>query len=223
MVNIIPKRLELLLIEVVVQRIFLNLRFVAITDHIVKGVFVEDALDKRMDALRNFRAAFRNGSKYAVRKVSAVFIGNMIVLIDIVVLDEVTVDIPSLLIGNSDIVAADNERLANKIFRRSLGRTFVKVVTDAFLQIGNEVFIPIRSNNGQLVDLLHLTAECISIHTIAVLIHAKTQATANLLTFLRRGTATMLQGANLKYIRVIPAFTQCRVRENETHRITERK
>ena len=44
-VNIIPEGLELLLVEVIIQRIFLNLRLMTVGNHIIKCVLIEDALN----------------------------------------------------------------------------------------------------------------------------------------------------------------------------------
>jgi hypothetical protein len=53
--------------------------------------------------------------------------------------------------------------------------------------------------------------------SLAEVVHAKTQSAPDFLP-LCSGVIGMLQGANLEYIRVIPAFTQSRVREDKPRR-----
>ena len=59
-VDIVPKRLELLLVKVVIQCILLNFRFMTIGDHIIKSVLIKDALNECMYAIGDFLTAFRN-------------------------------------------------------------------------------------------------------------------------------------------------------------------
>ena len=43
-VDVVPKSLEFLFVEVVVQRIVLDLRIMSIGDHILQNTFIEDCL-----------------------------------------------------------------------------------------------------------------------------------------------------------------------------------
>src|SRR5699024_9999352 len=107
-----------------------------------------------------------------------------------------------------------------------------------FEKIGSDLYRPVRNSLGQLalealskgiitfagndrqyIDIVDIVAQHISIHTLAVLIDTQTEATAYLLT-LANIAAALFQGTNLEYIGVIPAFPQCRVGKNETHRRT---
>ena len=78
--------------------------------------------------------------------------------------------------------------------------------------------IALAGNNGQDVDILHLISQHFRIHAVSVLIHAQTQTTAYFLPLLR-GAVAVLQGADLEDIRVIPAFPQGRVGEDEPGRL----
>lgn len=83
MIDIVPKSLELLFVEVVVQRILLDFRLPAIVDHAVQSVFIKDALHQRMDTFGNFCTALRERCQYAICQVSAVFFCYMVVPINI--------------------------------------------------------------------------------------------------------------------------------------------
>ena len=67
---------------------------------------------------------------------------------------------------------------------------------------------------------MHGFTQSLCIHANALLVNADTQSTTYLLT-LGCCTASMAQGAYLEYIRVVPSFTQCRVREDESCRFVE--
>ena len=71
--------------------------------------------------------------------------------------------------------------------------------------------------NRQNVDVVHVVSEDIGIHALTILVNAKAQSTTDFLT-LPDFAAALLQGANLEYIRVIPALAQSGMREDKTHR-----
>lgn len=187
-INIIPKRLELLLVEVIIQCILLNLRLMAIGDHIIESVLIKDALNECMYAIGDFLTAFRDGCKSIVCEVCAILVGYVIIFIDIVVFDQITINVAALLIRYRNIAATDIERFTNEVFCGSLGWTIVEIFTDTFLKVRNKVFISIRGDDGQLIDFLYLAAEGVVVLTFAVLIYAKAKTTTNFLTLLcRRG------------------------------------
>ena len=64
---------------------------------------------------------------------------------------------------------------------------------------------------------MNIVAQSIDIHSFAVLIDAQTKTSANFLS-LTDITAALLQSTNLEDIGVVPAFTESRVREDETNR-----
>jgi len=67
---------------------------------------------------------------------------------------------------------------------------------------------------------VNAVAAALRIHTVAVLIDAKAQATTYFLP-LRRVAVGMLQGADLEHIWVVPALTQCGVGEDEPCRLVK--
>ena len=52
---------------------------------------------------------------------------------------------------------------------------------------------------------MHIGAEHIRVHTVAILINTETETTANFLAF-THFTGALLQSTNLEYVRVIPTF-----------------
>jgi hypothetical protein len=97
----------------------------------------------------------------------------MVVIVNIVISHKITVNVSSLLIRNSNIITVNPQRFTNKVFGCSLRRTLIQVITNALLQIGNKVFIPIRCDNCKLVNLLNLTAKRIRIHAVTILVYTK--------------------------------------------------
>ena len=191
-INIIPKRLELLLVEVIIQRVFLNLRLMTVGNHIIKCVLIEDALNEGMYTICNFFTAFRNRGKSIIGEICTILVGYMIIVIDVVVFDQVTINIAALLIGYCNIATTDIDGFTDEVFCSCFGWAIIKVFTDSFLEIFHKIFIPIRSNYCELINFLYLAAKCIVVLALAVLIYAKAKTTANFLTLLCRRAATML-------------------------------
>ena len=142
-VNIIPKHLEFLLVEVIIQCILLNLRLMAIRDHIIEGMFIKDALNEGMYTISDILAAFRNWCESIVGEVCTILVGYVIILIDVIVFDQITINVAALFIRYRNIAAADIERFTDEVFCSCLRRTIVEIFTDSFLKICNKVFIAI--------------------------------------------------------------------------------
>ena len=141
-IDIIPERLKFLLVEVVIQCILLNLCLMAIGDHIIENVLIKDALNECMYAISDFLTAFRDWCKSIVCEVCAILVGYMI-LIDVIVFDQITINVAALFIRYRNIAAADIERFTDEVFCSCLRRTIVEIFTDSFLKICNKVFIAI--------------------------------------------------------------------------------
>ena len=65
-------------------------------------------------------------------------------------------------------------------------------------------------------------SQYVHILTLTVLIDTKTHTTTHFLTFLRL-IVGVLQRAYLEHVGIVPALFQSRVREDEAHRLRERK
>ena len=48
MVDVVPKSLEFFLIEVIIQRVFLNFSLMTVINHIIQCMFIKDSLDQCM-------------------------------------------------------------------------------------------------------------------------------------------------------------------------------
>ena len=164
----------------------------AIGDHIIESVLIKDALNEGVYTISDFLTAFRDGCKSIVCEVCTILVGYVIIFIDIVVFDQITINVAALLIRYRDVAATDIERFTDEVFCGSLGWTIVEIFTDTFLKVRNKVFIPIRGNDGQLIDFLYLAAKRIIVLAFAVLIYAKAKATTNFLALLCRRAAAML-------------------------------
>ena len=200
-----------------------SLGVVSILDHVVQCVRVKDTLNQGVNALGNLDAAFRHRHKDVVFFVGTVFVGDMIIVVYVGVPSKITINIPSLFVCNRDLITVKKQSLPGKVFRGRFVRTLVKILPNALLQPLHKFVVTLGSDNGQLIHLLHLCSERIDVHTVAILIDAKAQAAANFLAFFCRGTAPMLQGADLKHVRIVPSLTQRGVGEDEAYRIIKRK
>ena len=215
----VPEGLELLAVETVVQWVFPDLGFEAVPNHIVQDPFIKDVLHQRVDARRDFRTALRQRRQCAFGQSRAVCFAYTVVVVNVVVSDQVAVNIPSLPFRNSPFAAVYHKGLSNEILRDGLDRALVKVLSDTPLQVCHKLLVAVRGNHRQPVYLLHLNPQRIRVHTDTALVHAQAEAAAHLLPLLRRGISAVLQGADLKYIGIVPALPQGRVREDEAHRI----
>ena len=83
------------------------------------------------------------------------------------------------------------------------------------LQRAGEFIVAFVGDNQQLVNRL---VE----NPLAVLIHRQAQAAADFLPLAECG-ARFIQGANLKHVRIVPAFAQRRMAEDEAQRHVERQ
>ena len=92
MVDLTPQSLKLTLGKVLVERIFLNLGFVTVGEHILENAVVIDSLNERVDAVRHrpqFLRQLRNGS---VLNILAVLVRHLALHIHIAVLNKVELD-----------------------------------------------------------------------------------------------------------------------------------
>ena len=87
------------------------------------------------------------------------------------------------------------------------------VVLDLLLQVLGELLVALGGDHGQRVDLEAAQA-------LAVLVHAQAQAAADGLAALALGPH-VAQGANLEDVRIVPAFAQRGVGEDELERRLE--
>ena len=97
----------------------------AIFNHVIQSMRIKYTLYQGMDAFRNLGTALRNRRQHIIFLICAVFIGHMVLFINIIIFDEVPVDSTALISGNSKFVPVQHQCFPNEVFRRRLGRTFV--------------------------------------------------------------------------------------------------
>ena len=217
-VDRLPELLELCLFKPVVQRIFQHFRLVAILKHRLEHTIVINRLNQRMQALFDRFQRLRHRYKRSGLHIVPVVLRDVILLIHIVIADKILINCPCLTVIHLDDFAIQPDGLAGKICNVCLAWAVIQHCFGLLLQSVYKSCIALAGNNGQDVDILHLISQHFRIHAVSVLIHAQTQTTAYFLPLLR-GAVAVLQGADLKHIRVIPAFPQGRVGEDEPGRL----
>ncbi len=173
MIDIIPERLKLFLIEIIVQSILLNFGFAAVANHAIQYMLVKNTLNKCMNTFGDVLTAFRQPCQCTAHHVCTISIRHMIIIVNVIILHKITINISALLIRNHNIISTDNQCFPNKVFSGSVCRTFIQIIPNTLLQIGNKVFIAIRRNNCKPVNLLNLAAQSIRIHTVTILVYTK--------------------------------------------------
>lgn len=120
-----------------------------------------------------------------------------------------------------DLFAVHHKVLPGEVLHRRLGGPFIQYGAGLLLQIAHERRIAFTGNNGQGIDDLHVFAAYVLVHTFALLINAQAKTAPHLLALLRGAVAAVLQGANLKYIGIVPAFPKGGMGENEPCRLVK--
>ena len=100
---------------------------------------------------------------------------------------------------------------------RNLDRAVGTSLGYLVLQTGGEVLVTLAGYHREHVGVKYMfLAQYIGILTFALVIDAEAHATSHFLTFLG-GVVRILQGAYLKYVRIVPTFLQGGVGEDEAH------
>ena len=154
--------------------------------------------------------------------ISAILVRDPALHIHIAVLNQIELDSISLFTVNQGRHVVYLDILALEVLTRSNRGSVIKHRFNIRLQVCNEGLVALAGNNGQGVDFMHTVPAALHIHTVAVLIDAKTQTATDFLPLC--GIAVrMFQGTDLEHIRVIPALTQGRVGEDEPRRLLKRQ
>lgn len=82
------------------------------------------------------------------------------------------------------------------------------------LQTFGKALVAFAGDDRQHIDVVDIFTQCIGVHALAVLIDTEAKAPADFLALADLAAAS-LQGADLEYIWVIPAFSEGGVREDE--------
>ena len=181
------------------------------------GSAVINGVDDFNDRSRRIRHLLGN-LDLMISLVGIVFIGENAFPVNIAIDNQIKMDSSCcILIDNLLIALIILDHLTNKQIFRNCTRSIRHSFSDFCLQSLRETVIAFTGNDSQHIDILYFFAQHVGVHTLTVLIHAEAQATPDFLP-LTHLTVALLQGADLEYIRVIPALSQRRMREDKTNR-----
>ena len=213
-VNFTPQSLKLFLGKILIQRIFLHLRFMTIGEHILKNAVIINRLNKRMNPFGHRFQLIGQLRDLIHCDISAILVRDPALHIHIAVLNQIELYSISLFTVNQGRLVVYLNILALEVLTRSNRGSVIKHRFNIRLQICNEGLVALAGNNRQCVDFMHAVPAALHIHTVAVLVDAKTQTATDFLPLC--GIAVrMLQSADLEHIRVVPTLAQSRVGENE--------
>ena len=102
-------------------------------------------------------------------------------------------------------ISSNSSWSVNNSFRNFTLKPFCKTI------------IAFTGNNSQYINIMNIISKHISIHTLSIFVNTKSKTTPNFLT-LSNFTVALLQSTNLKYIWIIPTFTQSRMRKDKSYR-----
>ena len=161
---------------------------------------------------------FISNYDFAIRLVCIILVGQCTLLVNIPIDNHVKEDCLSCLAINDLLIAPC---IHNNLALEQVGGNRYRAASHSVGKFGLQALckavVAFAGNDRQNVNRMHIISQHICIHTLAILIDAQAQTTADFLAFPNLAAA-LLQGADLENIRVIPAFTQCRVGEDEPHR-----
>ena len=221
-VNFTPQSLKLFLGKILIQRIFLHLRFMTIGEHILKDAVIINRLNKCMNPFGHRFQLIGQLRDLIHCDISAILVRDPALHIHIAVLNQIELDSIGLLTVNQGRHVVYLNILALEVLTRSNRGSVIKHRFNIRLQVRNEGLVALAGNNRQGVDFMHAVTAALHIHTVAVLVDTKAQATTDFLPLC--GIAVrMLQSADLEHIRVVPALAQGRVGEDEPRRLLKRQ
>ena len=170
-------------------------------------------IDHRITAIVNF---LRNLNR-TVCFVSIIFISQYALLVDIAVDNQIKINrLRRIAVHNLFVASGIHNDLTLEQISSNRHRTSGNCIGKLSLQALCEAVIAFTGDNGQNIDGLHIVSKHVGVHAFAVLIDTQAQTATDLLP-LANLAAALFQCANLEHVRVVPAFAQCGVRENEAH------
>ena len=171
-------------------------------------------IDHRIAAVRHFLRDLN----CTICFIGIIFIGQYTLLVDIAVDNQIKINCLSrIAVHNLFVVSGVHNDLALEEVGSNRHGAIRNRIGKLSLQALCKAVIALTGDDGQHIDRMNIIAKDIGIHTLAVLIDAQAQSATDFLTFANLAAA-LFQCANLEHVRVVPAFAQRGVRENETHR-----
>ena len=189
-------------------------------EHIIKNALVKYRLYKLVHTFRHGSNIRRHRREIARSQIGTVLVGHLSIHVNVAVGYQIELDCVRNLAVDLSGNAVNLNKLALEVFACSRKRSVVEHVLDILLQVGYKVLVALVCDNGQHVNVVNYVAAGLGIHTVTGTVNAKTQTASYLLTLCRR-TVGMTERTNLKYVGIVPAFSQGRVRENKSCRLVE--
>ena len=170
-----PQCLELLLVEVGVERVLLWAPVVADVGELARA---EHAVNELVDLGGVGLQLWRQLSQCFGLLGIVIGAGDAVCIVGVVVLEQVLVDLLGQLRRDRHIASRSLQHLAGEEFFVGHLRACRQRVADVLLQCGHEVFVALAGHHGQHV---HVVNDGGVIHAVAVLVDGQTQATPHFL------------------------------------------
>ena len=213
--NTVPQGLELRHSELI--RINLQLHILVTGILRLHGTAVIDGIENIDYGIPAVCHLLRNPG-HAVCFVGVILIGQYTFFVDIAVDDQIKEDgLRRIAVHDLLVASGIHNDLALEEVGSNSHRTSGNSIGKLSLQALCKAVIALTGDDGQNIDGLHIISKHVGVHTLAVLIDAQAQTATDLLP-LANLAAALFQCTNLKHVRIVPAFAQCGVGENETHR-----
>ena len=168
-----------------------------------------------MDTFCHWLDFFRQRSNGSHLHIGTIFVCNLTLHINITVTNKIELNSICCVFIYKCRCSIHLDIFSVEIFTACCGRSVIKDCLNITLKIGNKSLVAFACNNRQHIDIVDTVTTAFGIHAITMLVYTKTQTTTNFLTLCCLAVR-MFQRANLENIRIIPAFTQCGVRENKS-------
>ena len=182
MVYFFPKSLEFLLCKVFIERIFLDLGFVSVGEHVIQNTFIVDSLNKCMYSFRHRLQFFRELCNRIHCHIIPVLVRNLSLHIHIAILNEVELNGVSNVIINECRNIINLDILAFEVLACCNCRSVVKNCLNIRLQVGNKIFIAFTGYHCQQVYVMNRITAAFYVHTVSELVDAKSEPSAHFLS-----------------------------------------
>ena len=160
----------------------------------------------------------REGRQHSLLAVRLVLGCDLVVEVGVVVLDEVAIQQLGHVGVHDDLLSVRGDQdLVQEIGVVRLAGARGERVEHLALEPLGEILVALAGDDGEHVDLVDHFRR---VHPVALLIHAQPHAAAHLLP-LHDGAVAVLERADGEDVRVVPAFAQRGVREDEADRLVE--
>src|SRR5699024_5137012 len=145
---------------------------------------------------------------------------NLPLHIDIAIADKIEFNGIGSIAVNKSRCSIHFDVFALEVFAGGNRRSFIQNSLNIALKISHEALIAFAGNHCKHIDVMNTVTAAFCIHSGTMLVYTEAQTTTHFLAF-RCLTVRMLQRTNLKYIWVIPPFSQSRVGKDKACRLVK--